>query len=56
MKTPKKTTSTALVPRDPRMLSAEQFHRLAEVPAVIEWLRHSLSALVRPPHRPVFEK
>jgi hypothetical protein len=54
MNTPKKTTSTALVPRDPRMLSAEQFHQLAEISAVIEWLRHLLSALVRPPPRPVF--
>jgi len=38
MKKPSPTTSTELVQTRPRMLTAAQFRKLAEVPAVIEWL------------------
>lgn len=36
-----------LVPAAPRMLTADQFHRLADVPAVIEWLANAANPRTR---------
>ncbi len=47
MKKPVQTTSVALVEPDRRMLTAEQFRHLAEVPAVVEWLANATNPRTR---------
>lgn len=44
---PGQKPSTELVPAAARMLTAEQFHRLADVPAVVEWLANTTNPRTR---------
>lgn len=52
MKKTPKSPSTAIARRKPTMLTAEQFHRLTDVPAAVEWLEN----ITNPRTRRAYEK